>query len=101
MWARDQFLDRVRRDGAVSDYLLRLRRVDLTLIWIEVTAHAERGDQPAELRIEALMRGVSERKRVGDQPRALSHKLRQAENLAPLGQTISGVAHELNNPLAT
>jgi len=41
--ARDQFLDRVRRDGAVSDYLLRLRRVDLTLIWIEVTAHAEAG----------------------------------------------------------
>ena len=45
--ARDQFLDRLKRDGAVSDYLLRLRRVDLTLIWIEVTAHAEPGAKGA------------------------------------------------------
>ena len=41
--ARDGFFDRLQRDGAVRDYLLRLRRADKTPMWVEVTAHAERG----------------------------------------------------------
>ncbi|MEX2272279.1 MAG: ATP-binding protein [Vicinamibacterales bacterium] len=96
--ARDAFIERLTRDGSVRDYLLRVRRADGSPFWVEVTALAE-ADGPG-LAVEALVRDVSERKKLDDQAKDVYHQLLQAEKLASLGQTISGVAHELNNPLA-
>src|SRR5205085_5055217 len=88
--ARVALIERLTSDGSVNDYLLRLRRADGNAVWVEVTARADPPSDDHTLRLEALVRDVSERKKLDDETRDIYHQLLQAEKMAALGQTISG-----------
>jgi two-component system NtrC family sensor kinase len=82
--------------GIMDDTALRWsgsgRRVDGTLFPIEAEATALHVG--GELRILGLVRDLTDRRR-------LQHELLQAQKMEAIGLLVAGVAHELNNPLAS
>jgi PAS domain S-box-containing protein len=69
---------------------LQIKRADGSVAPVEVNIMPIRyGDRPA---VQMFFHELTERAQ-------LEQQLRQAEKLAALGQMISGIAHELNNPL--
>jgi two-component system, cell cycle sensor histidine kinase and response regulator CckA len=99
--ARADFLDRLASEGTLTAYPVRMLRLDTTVVVVEITARAEVDRQRGVVLVEAVFRDTTEQRRLKDRSRDLYQQLLQAEKLAVLGQTISQVAHELNNPLAT
>ena len=79
-------------EGAIRNYETRRRTKDGRTIEVELTRTAVHDDAGRLLGFSAIVRNISDRKR-------LERQLLTAERLATAGQVAAGVAHEIGAPL--
>jgi len=89
---RGDLIEKIVRDGFVRDFSVVLKRKDGAYLDCLITATAKRDQDGNATGIQGIIRDLSEQKQVWE------HIL-QMEQLSSLGGILSGVAHELNNPL--
>src|SRR5690606_19058646 len=101
---RDEPVQRYSRALEQDGYLTlryRIRHRDGHYLWSETASRATR-DTYTRIALEALTgsRDHTERVRSEEHNRRLQEELTHATRLATLGELASGIAHEINQPLA-
>jgi len=89
---RERFVRKVLEEGYVEHYELKLMKKDGTLVDTLITVVARRDANGTIIGLQGAVKDMTRIKR-------LEQQLVQSEKLSGLGTMISGVAHELNNPL--
>jgi len=87
-------VDRVITEGYVENYELELKEKDGTSVEVLAMIVARRDGGGNIIGFQGIIHDVSEKRKIELQ-------LLQSEKLSSLGTMISGVAHELNNPLTS
>jgi two-component system NtrC family sensor kinase len=95
---QDEILPRLLRDGLWTGEAVLLAR-DGREVPVSVVAVAHRAADGAVEFLSAIVRDMTERKRIEAELRRQREALYQTEKLTTMGTVLAGVAHELNNPL--
>jgi two-component system NtrC family sensor kinase len=95
---QDEILPTLLRHGRWTGEAVLLAR-DGREVAVSVVAVAHRAADGAVEFLSAIVRDMTERKRIEAELRRQRETLYQTEKLTTMGTVLAGVAHELNNPL--
>ncbi len=87
-----EFLKKMEGNGYVREYETQLKGVDGRVVDVLITANFRRDEDNRICGYEAIIKDITEWKRVQEQ-------LKEADRLTSIGQLAAGLAHEINNPL--
>ncbi len=94
-------LERIKRGEPVPHFDTVRVRKDGQRIDVSVSVSPIKDPAGKVLGASAIKRDITEQKRVNEEIRTMTQQLWQAAKLASVGELAAGIAHELNNPMAT
>lgn len=87
---RQDFLSRLTRNNAVTDFEARMNRKDGRKIWVSMQARIVRNKTGDVMYYEGMVQDITERK-------LMAEKLLRVQKMEAVGQLAGGVAHDFNN----
>ncbi|HOZ49335.1 MAG TPA: PAS domain S-box protein [Candidatus Hydrogenedentes bacterium] len=97
---RERFSNRLMTVGKVEGEELHLRRKDGSLFWAAVTARVIRDRGGSIEYFDGVIEDITDRKLAEQTIAEQRAQMANASRLSSLGVMASGIAHEINNPLA-